>query len=156
MRQPTHNLKVATINDLEIIKPMAKRFFEASPYKDYPMQEDLFDNYVKSFLTDDAIKMIIISFTKDNQPAGFIAFELGMWSFSPVLAGIEKAMWVDEEYRKDDHAKDLLGAFEFCAKKSNCKILQLSSIAGELEKSLDKFYKKMNYDKVESIYLKKV
>jgi len=154
-------LRLAEPKDFEVVKEMANRFFEASPYKDYPRDEKIFDTYIKSFLEPgEPSKVCVLSYEEDKSAepilVGLIAFEVGSWLFSPVKAGVEKALWIDPEYRKSQHAKDLIGAFEYWGKENKCELLQLSSLEGEYVEMLNKFYTKMGYQRVENHFLKKL
>ena len=147
-------LRIATPEDFEAVKAMALRFFEASPYKDYPRDDEVFDAYIKSFFSSKE-KMAVLSFEGDKL-VGLIAFELGLWLFSPAKAAIERALWVDEEYRKSNHAVELIGAFEYWGKMMGVSLLQLSSLEGEYVEMLNKFYTKMGYTRVENHFVKKI
>lgn len=147
-------LRIAEEKDFPVVKQMAMKFFEASPYSKYPFKEEFFDGYIKSFLTPSVSKMILLAEEANGgQPAGFLAFELGDWLFYPLPVAVEKAMWVEPKHRKGSVGKELLKAFFFWASKIGCPLIQMSSLTGEMEKTLDKFYKKMNGVKVENIYL---
>lgn len=148
-------LRIAEEKDFPIVKAMAKSFFEDSPYKDFPMKEEHFDNYIKGYLTPSVAKMILLAEDQDK-PVGFLAFELADWLFYPIPVAVEKALWIEPDRRESDLAKELLGAFFFWALKIGCPLIQLSSLTGEYEKKLDKFYKKMKFKKVENIYLKQL
>lgn len=148
-------LKIAKKEDFSIVKDLSMKFFSNSPYKDFPADDKLIDTYIESFLLDSPFRIVVLDFDGDK-PTGFIGFEYGAYLFSPIGCGIEKAMWVEPEYRKKDVAKRLLQAFEDWAKELKCSILQLSTLEGEFAKTLDKFYTKMGYTKVEHTFLKEI
>ena len=148
-------LKVATLDDFDVVKEMANNFFEASPYKDYPRDEKVFDDYITSFLSPGSTRMAVLSYEEDKL-VGLIAFELGSWLFSPVKVVVERALWVDKEYRKSNHAMELIGAFEYWGNKMGCGLLQLSSLEGEYVNMLNKFYTKIGYQRVENHFVKKI
>lgn len=148
-------LRIAEEKDFPNIKAMAKKFFEDSPYVNFPIKEEYVDEYIKSFLTPSVSKMVILAEeTNGGELAGFLAFELGDWLFYPVPVAVEKAMWVEPKYRKSKVAQELLGAFFFWAAKIGCPLIQMSSLPGKMEKALDKFYKKMKFEKVENVYVR--
>lgn len=148
-------LKIAKQEDFQTIKDMAMKFFGNSPYENFPANPELIDLYIKSFLEGSPFKIVVMD-EDEGRVTGFIALEYGTYLFSPVGAGIERALWVEPEYRKSNVAEKLLDAFEDWAKELKCSILQLSSLEGEFSKLLDKFYKKRGYTKVEYTYLKEL
>lgn len=149
-------LKIAKQEDFQTIKDMAMKFFKYSPYENFPSNLELVDLYIKSFLEDNPFKIVVMDVDLQGNTTGFIAFEYGAYLFSPVGCGIEKALWVEPQYRQSNIAEKLLEAFEEWAKELKCSILQLSSLETKEAKMLDKFYKKKGYVKVENTYLKEL
>jgi GNAT superfamily N-acetyltransferase len=145
-------LRIAKIEDKEVIKELLNKFIEDSPYKNFPLKEEVFSKYIELFLEDASGGRVCILDEEDGEVVAVGAVEVVPWLFTELMIARELAVYVTPKYRKKGIGKDIIAAIEFWASKVGCQFVQLST----LRKDCDKLYKELGYEITESIYLKSV
>lgn len=140
-------MRLGTIDDLEIIVPMAMKFISQVAYKEHCTEE-----YVRAFVTavleaPNTEKVIILDDDK-----GFIVGLTSPFPFGPGTVATEMGLWVEEEHRKTSVAKELIDAFEYWAKATGC----LMTIMICLDDKVGEYYKKRGYKLTEYAYMKDI
>src|SRR5688500_5311423 len=101
-------LKIATMEDFDVVRQMASKFIEVSGYEDLSDEETL-DTLVTQVLSGNPDEMICIIY----EDKGMIAGAITRFPFGNKWIATEIAWWVDPESRKSGIGKELLGAFEY-------------------------------------------
>lgn len=138
-------LKIATRDDLTLIRRMAYEFMESTEMKHYAYEDDL-NAVIDSLLDRDG--SIVLLHGED----GMIAGTLSKFPFGPYVVATEMAWWVNPDKRKSNVGRDLLEAFEFWAKKVGADMVHMVS----LDDSVGKFYEKKGYKLLERAYIKAI
>lgn len=141
------NLKIATIEDYDLVEDMVMKFLLQTNYKDYISKEQI-KPLLESFLTSDGSDKIILLNGTDGMLAGIAS---KMLLVGPLVA-TEVAWWVEPDKRKSNVGSDLLEAFEYWASKIGCSAVTMIS----LDKSLDKYYEKRGYSLYERAFTKEI
>lgn len=142
-------LRVATIEDFDIVKSMATKFLEASGYKEYSDDETI-DNLIKGLLEGNKNEAIIIIYDDKGMIAGSIVpfpFNNNKW------VATEVAWWVEPEDRSSGIGKELLDAFEYWVKE---KTKATTITMGSLDEKLGNFYTREGYKLYERAYVKQI
>jgi GNAT superfamily N-acetyltransferase len=140
-------IRIATIEDLDLIYSMAKEFAKQSPYTEFVNYDYLLE-MIKDFINSPNEDKIILL----NADKGMLAAMVTPFMFGNVILGVEVAWWVSPEHRNSNVGKELIEAFEFWAKKVGCHSTTLACMDIDLEK----FYQKRGYTKYESVYMKEL
>jgi GNAT superfamily N-acetyltransferase len=139
-------LRIATIEDEDLILELALKFVNESPYKEYA-NEEYIRGLIKDFLaSDQSVKIVLLH--ENSMLAGMVSPFL----FGPHLMATEVAWWVDLDSRKKKIGEELLEAFEFWAKKVGCDLITMVSI----DDTLGKYYEKKGYSLHERAYMKEL
>ena len=141
-------LKIATEEDFDLVFKHCKAFSSTLKQKDLVTDEKL-KALITEFLTSPKEQKIILLHGEEGMLAAFI---------TPFLLGTEPtatelAWWVIPEARKKNIGKELIDAYEFWAKKLDCKCIVLSCYA---DNDLGKFYEKLGYVLHEKTYYKEL
>lgn len=138
-------MKIAELEDLDTILEMAKKFVEATGYKDFS-NEDYIKELIKHYLESPRDTHIIIL-----DDFGFIAGASSMFPFGPGKIASETAWWIDPDSRGENRGVKLMEAFEYWAKNiAQCEFITMTS----LDKTVEKIYKKNGYKLYERAYMK--
>jgi GNAT superfamily N-acetyltransferase len=138
---PLYSIELAEPEDLDSLYPLILNFKEASPYKDYPLNEEalkaLFANGV-TFVMKANFKIV-----------GFLLAVEG--EYHPFLGkctiASELAWWVEPEHR--GHGRELLEAFMMYFE--DVEYLTMSA----LDDNLGKLYESYGFQKNEVAYVKR-
>lgn len=138
-------LKIATIEDLDLVVEMSMKFANSSKYKEF-VDKDTVIELAKDLLNPDAANKIVILHGTEGMIAG-IAMP---FVFGKILVATELGWWVDPEHRNKKIGAELKEAFEFWANKLGCKLVTLIS----LDENLSAYYTKSGYPLYEYAHVK--
>lgn len=139
-------LRIATVEDTELVLEMATKFLEKTSYKDL-FDKELLKHIITDFVSSIGDDKVVIIHDK-----GMIAGMVTPFYFGKVKQATELAWWVDPSARKEGVGEKLLEAFEFWANKIGCKHVVMAA----LDEKLEKFYTSKGYRLVEHIYTKEL
>lgn len=138
-------MKVAELEDIDVILEMAMKFVETTGYKDVS-DKDFIRSLIEHYLLSDHTQKIIIL-----DDFGFIAGQATPFPFGPGSVASETAWWIDPASRGQNHGGKLVQAFEYWAKNvAGCNFVSLTS----LNSTVEKLYKKNGYKLYERAYMK--
>jgi GNAT superfamily N-acetyltransferase len=149
-------LKIAKAEDIPAIVDMTIRFLSYVDYHNMPTDPDKVRAVVENIVTSDPEKNIIILSMDGDKIAGMIAAVTQEALFHDAKIAVEIGWWVEPEYRRSTHNKQLLDAFEFWAKKLNCSHTQMSMMETENAEKIERVYQRRKYKRVERSYLKEL
>lgn len=139
-------MKIATPEDIAVVKAMAMKFLAVSGYQEFGDEETI-TNLITNIVEDQPTSSIIIL----SPDVGFIVGAVSQFPFGRCLIATEIAWWVEEDKRGTGEGLKLLEAFEYWAKNvAECKLVSMSS----LDKTVEKYYKKNGYKLYERAYMK--
>lgn len=139
-------IRVATIEDLDILSRMALEFIRKTAYALF-YDEGRVVEVVKHFLLETGSDRVILI---DEEGRGFLAGVRTPFMFGTDYVATEIAWWVDEEHRKSGIGLELLNGFEYWASKVGCKFVTMVS----LDDRVEEVYKKQGYKLYERAYMK--
>lgn len=141
-------LRIATVEDTDLVYSMAEKFIETTRYKDVYTKQKLWDVVDNMIDAKGEGKVILL-----YEDKGFIAGFITPFHFGDIVQATEVAWWVEPEYRKEGVGDKLLEAFEYWAKnKMGCAVVTMAG----LDDKLNKFYEKKGYLLSEFIYSKEL
>lgn len=138
-------LRLATIEDAELILDMSNKFLQSIEYSKYADAGKMKD-LVQFFLTSSDKTVILY----DN--LGMIAAMVNPFLFGVKLVAAEVGWWVEPEHRRSKIGQELLWAFEQWGKQSGCTLATMTS----LDDDIGKFYEKNGYRLYERTYIKEL
>lgn len=141
------SLRIASINDLDEVYGMAKKFIATTDYKDI-YEETALRNLCSAILSSDGSSSICII----HEGNGFIAGMVAPLIFGNKRLATEIGWWVEPDKRKSNVGKELIEAFEYWAKTVQCDQIVMIS----LDDDLGKYYEKRGYHLHERAYMKAV
>lgn len=141
-------IKIASLEDFDLVLSHCKAFSDTIKQKEI-VEEAKLKLIINSFLTAPKEEKICLLHGEEGMLAAFVEpFLLGV---APIANEI--AWWVIPSARKKSVGKDLVEAYEYWAKKLNCKYTTLSCYATN---DLGKFYEGIGYVLHEKAYIKEV
>lgn len=141
-------LRIATLDDLDLIVKFTTAFCASIKQADI-IDRTTVDKIIMSYLTGNPEEKICLLNGEEGMLAAFIQpFVLGL-----VPIGVEAVWWVDPDARKKSVGRELVSAFEFWAKKLNCKYTVMSCYA---DNDVGKFYESVGYGLHEKAYIKEL
>jgi len=141
------DLKVATIEDLPLVRDMALKFLENTEYNKHFSMEKLTAVIEELILDGGSTKIIILCEDK-----GMIVGIVNPFLYGTKLVATELGWWVEPEERKNGVGESLLKAFEFWAHKVGCSMITMISLDDEL----GQYYEKKGYKLYERAYMKEI
>lgn len=142
-------LRLATDNDLPILTVFAKKFHEASPYRDLGFDAEKVATMILNLIEAETGLVLVMG----EEPQGTLIATASETLFGRDLQATELMFWVEPEHRGKE-GMQLAGAYEYWATKIGCKPLTLSSLEGEFAEPLDRAYKNMGFLPCEHSYMK--
>ena len=141
-------IRVASIDDLELLVSMGKKFLDASPYA--KLSDDAFImQYASEFLSNpDPLKHVALLY--DDQ--GVIGGKAERFPWGHVFRAYELMWWVEPEARSKGVGQELIEAFEYWAKQVGCKEIVMVG----LDDRTCQFYEKNGYSLYERGYVKEL
>lgn len=140
-------IKIATIEDIDIIVSMAMKFISESNYKNYGNEIALRALVERVLNAPDEDSIVLL-----YEDKGMIAGITSQFLFGTFKSATELAWWIDPEHRKSRLGSELLEAFEYWAKKVGCKLITMISI----DDNVGKYYEKKGYVLQERTYTKEL
>lgn len=143
-------VREATIDDIEEILRMVLAFKEASPFKDFEVDEEYFRYFINSMISSPVSSVFIL---EEEKAIGMLAATINdnhPLMYQSKLAA-ELAWWVDPEHRGKSSLK-LFNAFEKWAVDKNCSYVSVSS----LDDRIGGLYESLGYTKTEVSYMRKI
>lgn len=142
-------LKLATAEDFPYILEMAQKFAAASPYKDFPMEEEKIQELILTLMKD-RNKTIIVLYVHDGKPVGMLAGMSSEMIFSREIIASEVIWWVDPGFRSRKTLA-LKEAYEYWAKRIGAKYIQMANLD---DQKIERYYERTGYKLTERAYLK--
>lgn len=144
-------IRLATIEDLPKIEPLAKQFYSDSRYLQDFSIEIFVENWKKIIAGDIGVIFIIVESDK-------IVGILGGMKYPDINSGrlvaTELFWYVDKEHR--GRGGELLRLFEGWAKGMGCKKIIMVHMADLMPDKLKTIYKRKGYTEMEVHYVKEV
>lgn len=141
-------IRVATIDDLDLVISMGKKFLEVSPYANIAVDEDI-QKYATEFLSYPDPKKHIALLSDDQ---GIIGGKVEKFFWGKALRAYELMWWVEPEARAKGIGQELIEAFEYWAKQVGCKEIVMVG----LDDRTCQFYEKNGYSLYERGYVKEL
>lgn len=149
-------LILADKSHFEIIKKMALKFKEASPYKDLPLHDDKVERLVNELIKAPLSKSTVILAEKEGEIVGLLAGSVSEQLFNNDKIASEIMWWVEPEHRRSRISLELLNAFEYWAKAVGCTVASMVMIETEQAEAVHKLYTKRGYRTTEKAYIKDI
>jgi GNAT superfamily N-acetyltransferase len=148
-QMPDYNIDL--IENVDDVHPLFMNFIKASPYKNYPVSEDM----IRTVLEQGICFTLKVGSTDPWEESKVVGFLLAAESkFHPYLGvcsiASELAWWVEPEHR--GHGKKLLEAFLDWAEAAEFQYITMSALGDEL----DQLYQSYGFDRNEVVYIKRV
>ena len=140
-------LRIANIDDLDIVLDLSYKFADSSEYAtlvDKTKVKGIVENILRSNSTEEIILLY------DN--IGLLAGKKLPFTFGIMNMATEVAWFVEPEYRNKGVGKELIEAFQFWAKKTGC----FGVILACLDDEVGSFYEKLGYKLYERAYFKRI
>lgn len=144
-------LKLATEADFPAILDMAMKFAQASPYKDFPIEEEKVAALLQTLLHDKN-KTIVVLYIQNDKPVGMIAGMISEMLFNREMVASELIWWVNPEVRSRK-TLSLKEAYEYWAKRVGAKYIQMTNLNDD---KITRYYERTGYVLTEKSFLKKV
>lgn len=144
-------LRLATKDDIQTVKTFYQDLQKDSTVGAVPVTEEQMEAYANLFLNQGAGYIGVIAEDEDGKPIGCCGFH----AISNRVATIAMIYVIPEE-REKGHSAKLIEAAEYWAKSNKLTHLQMSVLEGPNYKKLDKAYRKVGFEPVDHLYLKKV
>lgn len=140
-------LKIANLEDLELVSDMALSFSSSIAFSEYTDAQTV-RNLVESFLTADNSEKVVFL----HGDEGMLAAVAQPFLLGTVKMASEIAWWVKPESRGKNIGQELVEVFEAWAKKLGCPIATMACY----DEKLGKFYEKNGYKLHELAYIKEL
>jgi len=144
-------LRLASLDDIDEIIDMARKFHFASPFSFDSFEEGKVKDLISAVANRPIDTGVILFVLQDGQTVGMLAAlaEPLLWSNSKQAS--ELMMWVNEDARNIRVANELIKGYEYWAKEvAHCTISTLACF----DDKLDKYYKRLGYASTEHAYMK--
>lgn len=143
-----YKLRLAGIQDAEVVKDLAQNFLSESSY-DISFNDTVFLNSFKTYVSSPNHVIILLG----DPVVGMLSGKIDNPLFSLDKIAFENAWYVYPEYRGIRGSLELLKAFEFWARKQGCAAIQMTCLMGKYA-GIGKIYERNGYTKHEEGYLK--
>jgi GNAT superfamily N-acetyltransferase len=139
-------MKIATPEDFDQVFNFCKNF---SSTLNKTVDEDKIKTVVNDFLSAPNEQKIVLLKDGEGMLAAFVTPML--INNDPIAT--EVAWWVEPKFRDKNVGKELVEAFEYWAKKLNCKYTSMACFA---DYDVSKFYESIGYKLHEKSYIKEI
>lgn len=141
------SLRLATVEDIPLIKKMADKFISNSPFSKLK-DENTIETLIQNFVNGDKENVLVILY----EDIGMLAAIRIPFMFGSIYQASEIAWWVEPDKRGNKAGKALMEAFEFWAKKVGCSLITM----GCLTEEVGKIYAKNGYKLYVNTYAKEI
>lgn len=141
------SLRLATLEDYDIVMSMTKKFAASIELSDYVEEEKLIALVTDFLTTSDDLKIVLL-----YEDKGMLAAFIQPFTLGSVPMAVEFAWWVEPDARKAGAGKALAEAYEFWAKKLGAKLSTMACY----DEQTGKFYEKNGYRLSERAYIKEL
>lgn len=143
--QETHNLRVATAEDVEEVLKWARAFHKSSAWSDVEFDENLTRNTALGMISDPSHVILLHDY-------GMIGGRIEQGFFSRTYAAREM-FWYAEK-----HGQKLLDVFEVWAFANGADIIIMARLPvdDKTDRVMDKLYRRKGYEARESFYVKRI
>lgn len=138
-------IRIATVEDFDLVVSMALKFAETTPYKAL-CDTEVIQGIVATFLQGDPSEKIVLLY----EDKGFLIAAITPFTFGTELVATEIAWYVEPDARSTGAGDALVEAFEFWADKLGCGVKTLAF----MDKDLSKYMKKKGYVPYETAHYK--
>jgi hypothetical protein len=162
--QLTEHTRLATLDDMPELLKIAREFFLASPFSDFPFNEAKVRKLLEFAIIDHKRAVVIVATDENDTPQGIIAGRADEAPFSDAVAAIEMAWYLRPAYRKAKRAFDMLAGFEAWSRAIGASYIYYgllrpvlpNEVAEKDNEALDRLYKHQGARPVEAGYIKKL
>lgn len=139
-------IKVATIEDFEIIKELVDALIQESIYskifENYKLSEEMVKSYTDPFNLDNKMAVLVY---EENEYVGLGVFDVLPWLYCDIPVKIARLsyIYIKPEYRHKGYRKEIEDTFEYWGKKIGAQWYSTG-------------LKTDDYFKCETIYMKEV
>lgn len=141
------SIRIATLEDLDLIISMAKKFLETTNYSKF-VDEEVLKNVVTTIITGPRELGIVLLF----EDKGMLAAVIRPFAYGNISMAYELGWWVEPEHRGSRIGKELKEAYEFWAQRVNAKLIMMVA----LDDSIASLYEKQGYKLMEYTYSKEL
>lgn len=152
-----HTLKVATKDDIEIIKKLYNNFLGLNPiFGDNAPEDKVLQEYAETFLDESTPdKMLVIAYDED-EPVGLIAFSYHKDNFGGKTWGTRNMIFIEPSHRQKGLSTELMEAFETWAHTMKCYAIQLDVLHDELYNKMIESYEALGFKPVNTTCIKEL
>jgi GNAT superfamily N-acetyltransferase len=151
---------VQPIDDLEVLAPLARQFYDELPPEDYPPKaaglpfdwEHLRDYW--TLILDAGIGSIWVARDEEGRPIGFLQALRYRDNPTGALVAAEE-YWYVESARRDGSGMALWGAFNDWATEIGADFQTAAWSVPTFRVQLDKFYQAAGFSQIAGIYMRK-
>lgn len=142
-------IRLATVDDTNVILDMVKKFIAVSPYSHYDVDDSKILELI-FYCLDDKNRLFVL--TDTDKPVGMLAATVNQFLFNRELIASEMAWWVEPSYRGRGGSV-LKAAFEDWARAIGAKYTHMSSLDTPL---VDAMLIRAGYRKTECTFVKEL
>lgn len=150
-----YKMRLAAIEDLEILLQMSKDFHSTTEYVKYGLDEDSTVMELLHMIEDG---LLVVGHPEEDEE-DVVAMIGGVYGHLPFNHNIkvfhEKMFWVAEAHRGNSLAAMMVKAAEIGAKADDCQVAVLSKLSTS-PAQVDKLYRVLGYQERESSYLREL
>lgn len=155
MERAITTLRKAGLNDIPVLLDFGKKLLEDSTYSQAGFDEDVSRYNLERFILDDGKQAMVLLSMDGDKPVGTIVAYNFQTLFSKQKVAVECVWYLEPEYRTIPRATDMMEAFEYWAKQTNCFVAQYGLLQSA-DPRLAKLYQRRGCTKVEEVYYKEV
>jgi len=141
------SIRLATVEDIDLVVEMGLKFIQATNYKDYADEDTIRGLATKIINLPNEEGVILI-----YENHGMLVATVTPFLFGKLKIAADIAWWIDPEHRGQKAGGELMEAFEYWAKLVGCNFVSMAS----LDDSVGKYYEKKGYVLQERAYTKEI
>lgn len=149
----TDHVRLATVDDIEILLRFAKNFHHASPYGMMRFDSKKGKEFLRTIIEGSPVEGICLIALKDGNPIGFLVGAASEPVFTSNRVAMELGWWIEPDFRNTKASALIYSAYEDWAYRIGCSHVQGAYLPG-VSPDLTKFYKKRGYIQTESSFVK--
>lgn len=151
-------IKIATLEDLDVLQDMCERFHLESPYSFLQVNNLKVRESISSVLNQEKTQgIVLLGYNLKEEPLGMVAGLRIEPLFSREPIASELVWYIKPEFRGSRESLRLLQAFEYWARHvAKVKMIQLACLSSLNPEKVGKLYNRMGYVKHEEAYIKEL